>query len=297
MSPENGINLESVSYFSLKEYVNRINLTKELLRHAEETEKGFNEYMDELNQYCNASKQDFLIETFSDEIIDSNKIENHLISPRKMTRENVFFDSLNISHERIKDLHRFVTYENEEHDYRKIDAWVRRKNGNDETIYWYGASPQDIHKFIDDFIEIYKGKNASEIDNNAFIKSSLVHLLIMRIHPFKEGNGRISRMIQNMKFTELISKSYEYDLKISPIHLSKSILLNKQTYYKRINNIYFDIKHDINKEINNYFEFMLYMFDEQIFYMNNRLILGDLPLFKKEDINIKPVVSKKKKKK
>ena len=271
MGPENGINLERVSYFPLKEYISRIKLTDDVLYHCEETSLAFDKYINKLIQYDNKTIFYFLLSSFEREIRDTNLIENHLISPREIEEENIFFDSLSISHKRIKDLHRFATGENEEYDYRKIDAWVRRKIGNNETIYWYGANPEDIKKFMDDFIEIYKGKSISAINSNPFIKSILVHLLIMRIHPFKEGNGRTSRMIQNMKFTELINKIHGYQLKISPLHLSKSILLNKQTYYKKINSIYFDLHHDSNIEINKYIDFMLDMFDEQIFYMSNYL--------------------------
>ena len=238
MGPKDGINLEKVSYFPLREYINRIKLTDEVLYHTEETSTEFDKYINELTQYDDKTFFYFLLSSFEQEIKDTNLIENHLISPKEIKEENIFFDSLNISHKRIKDLHRFVTDEKEEYNYRKIDAWVRRKTGDCETIYWYGANPEDIQKFVDDFIEIYKGKSVSSINSNPFIKSILVHLLIMRIHPFKEGNGRTSRMIQNMKFTELIDKIYGYNLKISPLHLSKSILLNKQTYYKSINSIY-----------------------------------------------------------
>ncbi len=271
MGPENGVNLERVSYFPLKDYISKIKLSEDVLFHVEETSTEFDKYINKLIQFDDKTIFYFLLSSFDGEIRDTNLIENHLISPLEIKKENIFFDSLNISHKRIKDLHRFVSGESEEYDYRKVDAWVRRKNKDNETIYWYGVNPEDIHRFVDDFIEIYKGKSVSAINNNAFIKSVLVHLLIMRIHPFKDGNGRTSRMIQNMKFTDSINKVYDYNLKISPLHLSKSILLNKQTYFKIINSIYFDLQHDCNSEINKYFDFMLYMFDEQIFYMSNHL--------------------------
>lgn len=282
MRPENGVNLERVLYFPLEEYINRITLSDEILMHSEETEENFRIYIDELKQYCKESINDFLVETFSDEIVDSNRIENHLINPKDIRNKNIFLDSTTINHRKIKELHRFVTDDNEEYEYRNIDAWVRKKIGESETIYWYGADPKDIFKFVDDFIRIYGSQLKPELNNSPFIKSALFHLLIMRIHPFKEGNGRVSRMIQNMKFTETIAELYGYDLKISPLHLSKSILINKKTYYKRINDIYFDLTHNANDAINDFFDFILYMFDEQIFYMINRLRRGDLPLFKDE---------------
>ena len=285
MGPENGINLARVTYFPLKEYISRIKLSEEVLCHVEETSLTFDEYINKLIQYDEKTILYFLLSSFNEEIKDTNLIENHLISPKDIEEKNIFFDSLSISHKRIKDLHMFTTEEKEEYDYRKIDAWVRRKTGDTETIYWYGANPEAIKRFMDDFIEIYRGKSVSAINSNPFIKSILVHLLIMRIHPFKDGNGRVSRMIQNMKFTELVNKAYGYQLKISPLHLSKSILLNKQTYYKKINGIYFDLIHDSNSEINKYIDFMLYMFDEQIFYMSNHMQKIEDTLLRLENIN------------
>ena len=60
-------------------------------------------------------------------------------------------------------------------------------------------------------------------------------------------------------------------LKISPLNLSDSILVNKITYVKRIDNIYFDLEHDTNEAINAWFDFILCMADEQIYRATERL--------------------------
>ena len=291
MRPINGCNPNKTTYFSLEEYVEKIELSDNVRNHIEETSKEFDKYINKLKKFDESTILYFLISAFEEEMKDSNLIENHIINPKEIKEKDMFFDSLAISHKKIKDLHQFVTNNKEEYDYRKIDAWVRTLRGNDETIYWYGANPEDIKIFMDDFIKIYKNKSMSAKDNNAFIKSSLVHLLLMRIHPFKEGNGRTSRIIQSMKFTEAINKVYDYKLKISPLHLSQSIYINKQEYYKRLNNIYFDLEHDNNDEINNWLDFLLNMFDEQIYYMSNRLKEREKSFNKKDGLK---TLSKKK---
>ena len=48
-------------------------------------------------------------------------------------------------------------------------------------------------------------------------------------------------------------------------------LINKITYVKRIDNIYFDTKHDSNIEINAWFNFILDMIDEQLYKAMNKL--------------------------
>ena len=296
MSPENGSNPNKTTYFSLKEYVNRIKLESYVLDHLEETSKEFDTYISKLMKYDKKTILYFLITAFDEEMRDSGLIENHIIHPKEINENNFYFDNFKIDDERIKKLHQFVTEGEEEYDYRKIDAWVRSLRGKNETIYWYGANPEDIEKFVNDFIDIYNNKSISALDNNAFIKSALVHLLIMRIHPFKDGNGRTSRMIQNMKFTEAINKTYGYKLKISPLHISQSIYINKPQYYKTLNNIYFDLEHDSNEEINKWFDFNLNMFDEQIYYMSNNLDSKEtylnIDLLKENEEQIK-VMSKK----
>ena len=69
----------------------------------------------------------------------------------------------------------------------------------------------------------------------------------------------------------MINKLYDTNLKLSPLNLSESILLNKVTYVKRLDNIYFDMKHDTNEDINAWFNFILDMADEQLFVAIGRI--------------------------
>jgi len=124
---------------------------------------------------------------------------------------------------------------------------------------------------MDDFISVYKSKSLSFINTNPFLKSALVHLLFVRIHPFTDGNGRTARLIHNIKFTDSINKIYGSKLKICPLNISQSILLNQQTYANRLNEIYFDLEHDSNDEINKWFNFVLDMIDEQLYFSVTKL--------------------------
>ena len=69
----------------------------------------------------------------------------------------------------------------------------------------------------------------------------------------------------------MINKLYGTRLKLSPLNLSGSILVNKITYVNRINNIYFDLQHDNNEAINRWFDFILDMADERLYMANNLL--------------------------
>ena len=264
------MNQPAPKYFSLFEYVRRIQLSPFVLEHMEETNQTFDEYLKKLSNYDYSVIYYWITKLF-EEFNSSQKLESsHIISPSLIESKNVFFDSLSISHKRIKELHQFVmggTYS----EYRTTDdVRVSRLNqAHEEEVFWWAPKEEDMKLFLRDFIEIYRSKSLSVLNTNPFFKSALLHLLFVRIHPFTDGNGRTARMLHSMKFTELINKIYGMRLKISPLNLSQSILLKQPTYADRINNIYFDLEHDCNEELNRWFDFILNMVDEQLLFFNN----------------------------
>lgn len=268
---------ERIKYFDLEEYVDRIILSSNILAHAEETGKEFDEYMDILSEYPDDVIKEYQISSFKRELLSSNQIEHisHM-NPYKLEQEDLFFDSLQINHTRIKKIHDFSTGETNS-DYRTKEVWVGvyDRNLNPIKKYWYGVEPEDIKKFMDSFIKICKRTSMSEKDNNPFIKAAIDTLLFIRIHPFSDGNGRTSRLIYEIVFTNMINKIYGTNLKTSPLHLSMSILRNQTEYNRILDSIYFDLEHDSNIEINKWFNFILNMADEQLYYLNNDNILKE----------------------
>lgn len=256
------------NYFDISKYLDNIVIDSDNLNRAFYTLMEYEEYVEKFIQYDHETFKLLLIKSFYNELRDSNLIENHIIYPEEVLKGDYNIDDFNISHTRIKQLHSFSERGTGEFDYRKIDAWVRLLQNDNETIFWYGAKPDDIERFMDDFINLYK---SDLYDDNMFLKCILLHLTLMRIHPFKDGNGRTVRLLTDMKFTELTNRLYDTNLSISPLHLSNSLNRNKSRYNNIINSIYFDMNHDSNKEINTFIKFMLDMYDEQIFYMNNLL--------------------------
>lgn len=235
----------------------------------EETNKEFDEYLTVLSKCDDYTKIYYFLEVISKEVKSSQKIEKHYVKNKDILENDCFFTSLQMSHANIKRLHEVAT--KEKSDYRDNEVRVSAMIGGKEKIYWYGAKPSDVKPFMDDFIKFYKTKSLSVIDSNPFLKSALAHLLFVRIHPFSDGNGRTARMIHNMKFTESINNIYGMKLKLCPLNLSQNILLNQFTYVNRIDDIYFDLEHDSNHEINRWFDFMLNMVDEQLYYSKMRI--------------------------
>ncbi len=270
----NGMNDAYVSYFPLDDYVDRIILLPDLLEHLQDTNHDFIKYLKKLSQYDESYVIDYWIYLQYEELKYNQKIEKIDFSKINLLEDTVFFDTLNISHKRIHGLHNFATRGEMEptFDYRKDEVNVSRYTADGrEEIFWRGANAKDVGKFMNDFIKIYKRKDISMLMCNPFLKSSLIHLLFLRIHPYTDGNGRTARLLHNAKFTEGINNIYGTKLKISPLNLSESIYLNKPSYAKAIDSIYFDLDHDNNDAINAWFNTMLNMADEQIYSSGNKL--------------------------
>ena len=280
---KNGMNSDYVEYFPLQDYVDRIQLLPYLLEHLEETNNSFKEYIKKLSKYDEKYVVDYWIYLLYEELQYNQKIENIDFSKINLLNNDVFFDTLAISNKRIHDIHNFATSGDMEptFQYRQTEVNVSRINQNgEEEIFWRGAQAKDVEKFMSDFIKIYKKNDISILMSNPFLKSSLIHLLFLRIHPYTDGNGRTARLLHNSKFTESINKIYGTHLKISPLNLSESILLNKISYVNAIDNIYFDIKHNTNEALNRWFNMMLNMADEQIYASTNKLEMIDESLLR-----------------
>ena len=259
---------KEIEYFNLEKFVNNIKLEPKILEHMQETNINFDKYFKQLSKYNDEFMLYFWISLAYDEIKNSNFVERHNFKNFDLSISDLFFDKLSISHNRIHNIHKFVMKNENETEkigkYRKTDVRVSNITQDTEEIFWYGAKPEDIKKFMDSFIKIYKTNNISIIDSNPFLKSALIHLLFIKIHPYYDGNGRSARIIHNIKFTETLNRLYNMNLKICPVNLSESININLISYMKSFDNIYFDLKHDNNDAINYWFDFILNMYDEQL---------------------------------
>ena len=274
MGPKDGVNLSKVNYFPLEEYVNRIKINDKVLNHLEETNKEFDKYLKKLAKYDDYSVIHYWIDSLAKEYQSSQAIENKYINYSGFNND-LFFDRLPMSHARIKRIHKFINNSEDIESYRNIGHEIKVSSYDsytgEEKVYWNGVESKDLRKFMDDFLKIYKTNSLSLIVSNPFLKSALVCLLFIRIHPFTDGNGRTGRMLYNIKFTEMINKIYGSKLKLCPLNISHGILMHKKTYANKLYNIYFDLEHDSNDEINDWFDFILNRADDAIFFNNQKI--------------------------
>ena len=279
--PQDIINPNRVKYFDLQEYVANIKLSDSVLFHMEETADNFTLYLKALGNYCNHDEYTavlYWLDSCLDELKNSAEIEKHTFKNSELLSGGLFFDRLSISHERIKKIHEFISEKSEVTcekigEYRQKEASVGAFYEGEYVPYWYGAEQKDIKKFMDSFIKFYKTCGISNIYSNPFIKSALAQLLFFRIHPFGDGNGRCARIIQNISFTSGVNRVYGTNLKLSPVNISMNIKIFLSTYVNYIDHIRFDLEHqeDNNYWINKFFDFMLNMYDDQLFFQNNQL--------------------------
>ena len=273
---EYGMNSDYVKYFSLEEYLERIKLQDDLLFHLEDTSKDFDDYIKLLSIYDDEEIINYWIDLVHQELKASQNIENLGFNESVLAENGYLFNSLNINHRRIHDLHNFIMASGDDtftpmYTYRKTPVKISRCKDGIEEIFWRGANPEDVNRFMNDFIKVYKQNKISLLYSNPFINAAMMSLLFNRIHPYPDGNGRTSRLIYNLKFTEQINKLYQTRLLLCPLNLSNRILANKYTYVKCIDHIYFGLSEDTNKEINNWLDFILTMADEQLYYSKSRL--------------------------
>ena len=146
-------------HFSLLEYISKVKVSDANREYAANTLKEYLSYMKSFFKYDYDIQNLFLIYSFNEEIKESNLIENHIIYPEEVLKGNYYIDNFNVSHDRIKELHDFIQRGTDEYDYRSIPAWVQKVSKEKKIIFWYGAKPEDINKFMDEFIELYKIKN------------------------------------------------------------------------------------------------------------------------------------------
>ena len=265
--------METNEYFSLKEYISKIKLSPQVLEHLEDVNLKFYNYLKRLFSYNKLSVVDYFIKSLYKELNKSNEIEHNLVE-KKISYKDAFFDTLSISHARIHDLHKNFLDENSvpgDERYRTIPVKVSGVKDGKEIIYYWPPAPEQVPKFMDELIEYYKTSNNMNVYNNFIIKSALVQLFFIRIHPYRDGNGRTGRLLYNMKFTELVNKDFNLKLKICPLNISENILVNKITYCECIDKIKFNNIDDDNEAINQWLEFILNMIDEQLYYINNKI--------------------------
>ena len=92
-----------------------------------------------------------------------------------------------------------------------------------EKVYYEAPSYEVLDKEMEDYIEWFNNTPTS------LIKSAISHLWFVIIHPFDDGNGRLTRLITDMVLSEL------EESKLTRLYsMSKSINSDRKGYYNAL---------------------------------------------------------------
>jgi len=265
--------VNGVNYFNLEDYLNNLEINGFVLEHLAEFQDKFDKYLKKVLSIGEAEAINFLTLELFNELLFSNQIEeDKILPPTDFLNNNLILSGQSLTNSKICSIQELLLKNNKMPypigEYRNVPVFIRH-NGD---IVYYAPESQDVAKFMNDFIKFYNKNNDSLLHNDPFIKAALIHFLFVKIHPFVDGNGRVSRILHNLKFTNLINKTYidkngvELGLKLAPLNISYSIFNNRQSYYDRLASIPFYEGADLNDSFNRWLEFLIYMYEEQLYY-------------------------------
>ena len=98
-----------------------------------------------------------------------------------------------------------------------------KKTGGPEIIHYEAPSANLIKDYISDFLEWIN----KEDNTNPIIKAGIAHIWFVSIHPFEDGNGRITRAITDMMLARAENTPYRFYSMSAEIQKEK----NKKEYY------------------------------------------------------------------
>ena len=120
--------------------------------------------------------------------------------------------------------------------YRTEEMSVVSGRGTKEKVHYIAPSHDTLTAEMNAFFEYI---NHSE--DNPYIKSAIAHLWFVIIHPYDDGNGRITRTIANYVLSKELGLNHKY------FSISSAVIKDKKNYYaalektnKIINNKEFD---------------------------------------------------------
>ncbi len=140
-------------------------------------------------------------------------------------------DEMSITENYLKQLHQVLlkySTKDEEHrgEYKKIDNHVEAfdTDGKSLGIIFETATPFETPLVMKALLDWYH-KNSIEEKNHPLILIAMMIVVFLAIHPFKDGNGRLSRILTTLL---LLRSGYDY----VPYSSMESIIeANKENYY------------------------------------------------------------------
>ena len=120
-------------------------------------------------------------------------------------------------------------------EYRITPEYVMRVSGKNRDVIYEAVKPDRVYNEMDRLI-----RYINEAAEDCFVKASIASLWLVLIHPFEDGNGRISRALADYII------SGESESKLQSFNISTGILKDRVSYYEHIQMI---SSNDLNLDI------------------------------------------------
>lgn len=110
--------------------------------------------------------------------------------------------------------------------FRQGPEYVIKNSGKTSEVIYEAVPPEKVEEEIKKLLAYI-----NESDENNYIKAAVTSIRFVLIHPFEDGNGRISRALADY----VLLKDSKETLPL--VSLSVNILKNKKDYYRLIENV------------------------------------------------------------
>lgn len=264
--------------FDIISAIKNFKISPRTLNHLHDVQVKFNQYLTELLSLGNETAVHHLMIEFYNELMYSNKIEGETdILPASVMNCKLMELATPLNSDGIQILQEMIMQTQKtpiKTGYRNKPVFIPTVNDFNQLINYQAPDPSLVPNLMEEFIDFYNRNSDGFIDNDPFIKSALLHILFVSIHPLIDGNGRTARLIHSLKFTELVNRTYSYknqklDLQICPANISYNISHSKYSYCQKLAKIQTGKKEDLNEALNNFINFLLFMYEEQFEHISN----------------------------
>ncbi|MDD3340965.1 MAG: Fic family protein [Bacilli bacterium] len=270
----------------LPKYIDAIPLTNFVQEHLVDTEKECLNYINSILKYGNTTMNLFLLDCYFRRMVDSGNLEKASYPAELLYYyENVFSKKTEIDEKMLMGLQKIIIDENYKYkvkagQYRNSPAWIGKPGCTIDSARFVAIEEKQIEEYMKEFVDFYNRKDFQ----HPFIKGAIIHVLFSNIHPFNDGNGRISRILQEQKMTELYSNRLRISFQYPILNLSNNYRLTRGNYYQYQNDI--DLK-NCNTTVeswNKWFNYVLNMIDDQLYYLQNKIVSqrGTLEMMQKK---------------
>jgi Fic family protein len=102
-------------------------------------------------------------------------------------------------------------------------------------ILYVGADPQNVQQEFDKLMDFIKHLLSTDLTvTQTFYFASVIHLLLLNIHPFNDGNGRTFRLLEKWFLAQKLGEQAWY------ISSEKHYYKNLNDYYKNLQRLGFE---------------------------------------------------------